>query len=70
MKFQELFFGKNNQILKNILNILFNIIQIVNGDTMINFEGINKFLLNINVDDVEVKEQINEMYYNFKLNSI
>jgi len=33
----------------------------------LNFEGINKFLLNINVDDVEnfdVKEQINEMYYN------
>lgn len=35
--------------------------------THLNFEGINKFLLNINVDDVEnfeVKEQINEMYYN------
>ena len=33
----------------------------------INFEGINKFLLNISEDDVinfEVKEQINEMYYN------
>lgn len=33
----------------------------------LNFEGINKFLLNINEDDVEnfdVKEQINEMYYN------
>jgi hypothetical protein len=33
----------------------------------LNFEGINKFLLNINVDDVEnfeVKEQINQMYYN------
>ncbi len=34
---------------------------------MLNFEGINKFLLNISEDDVEnfeVKEQINEMYYN------
>lgn len=34
---------------------------------MLNFKGINKFLLNITEDDVEnfdVKEQINEMYYN------
>ena len=34
---------------------------------MINFEGINKFFLNISEDDVanfDVKEQINEMYYN------
>jgi hypothetical protein len=33
----------------------------------INFEGINKFLLNISESDVvnfEVKEMINEMYYN------
>ena len=37
------------------------------NEPLLNFEGINKFLLNINVDDVEnfeVKEQINEMYYN------
>lgn len=34
---------------------------------MVNFEGINKFFLNISEDDVanfDVKEQINEMYYN------
>jgi hypothetical protein len=34
---------------------------------LLNFEGINKFLLNINEDHVEnfeVKEQINEMYFN------
>lgn len=34
---------------------------------LLNFEGINKFLLNINEDHVEnfeVKEQINDMYYN------
>lgn len=39
----------------------------INSVQMINFEGINKFLLNITEDDVEnfyVKEQINEMYYN------
>jgi hypothetical protein len=31
-----------------------------------NFEGINKFLLNIEIEDVSqwhVKEQINELYY-------
>jgi hypothetical protein len=35
--------------------------------TYLNFEGINKFLLNLSEDDLdsfEVKEQINEMYYN------
>jgi nucleoside-diphosphate-sugar epimerase len=34
---------------------------------LLNFEGINKFLLNINeehVENFEVKEQINDMYYN------
>lgn len=42
-------------------------IQLVDNTVMLNFEGINKFLLNISEDDVEnfeVKEQINEMYYN------
>ncbi len=37
------------------------------SNILLNFEGINKFFLNINIDDVEnfeVKEQINEMYYN------
>ena len=37
-----------------------------NEKTYLNFEGINKFLLNINeldVENFEVKEQINEMYY-------
>ena len=41
--------------------------QVIEGEIYINFEGINKFLLNISEDDVEnfnVKEQINEMYYN------
>jgi hypothetical protein len=40
--------------------------SITNDEIKINFEGINKFLLNISEDDVinfEVKEQINEMYY-------
>ena len=34
---------------------------------LVNFEGINKFLLNINedyVENFEVKEQVNDMYYN------
>ena len=36
------------------------------SDGMLNFEGINKFLLNISENDVEnfeVKEQLNDMYY-------
>jgi hypothetical protein len=44
-----------------------NCIKIVDNFVMLNFEGINKFLLNISESDVEnfeVKEQINEMYYN------
>lgn len=44
-----------------------NCIQLVDNSVMLNFEGINKFLLNISEDEVEnfeVKEQINEMYYN------
>ena len=44
-----------------------NCISLVDDVVMLNFEGINKFLLNISEDDVEnfeVKEQINEMYYN------
>ena len=42
-------------------------INIINDNIYINFKGINKFLLNISEDDVEnsdVKEQINDMYYN------
>ena len=38
-----------------------------NNQILLNFEGINKFLLNISEDYVEnfnVKEQINDMYYN------
>ena len=38
-----------------------------NDQILLNFEGINKFLLNINeehVENFEVKEQINDMYYN------
>jgi hypothetical protein len=41
--------------------------SILDDNIYINFKGINKFLLNISEDDVlnfEVKEQINEMYYN------
>ncbi len=41
--------------------------KIIEEEIYLNFEGINKFLLNISEDDVEnfdVKEQINEMYYN------
>lgn len=37
------------------------------GNVYLNFEGVNKFFLNISEDDVEnfdVKEQINTMYYN------
>ena len=44
-----------------------NCTNIVEGQILLNFEGINKFLLNITEDYVEsfyVKEQINEMYYN------
>ena len=44
-----------------------NCIKELDNNMMVNFEGINKFLLNISEDDVEnfeVKEQINEMYYN------
>jgi hypothetical protein len=42
-------------------------VKTINELPMLNFEGINKFLLNISEDDVEnfdVKEQINSMYYN------
>ena len=41
--------------------------NILDSCVLLNFEGINKFLLNITEDYVEsfhVKEQINEMYYN------
>ncbi len=41
--------------------------SVVDCQVLLNFEGINKFLLNITEDYVEsfhVKEQINEMYYN------
>ncbi len=55
-KYSEYFCGKYPHCVKPI------------GCTqMLNFEGINKFLLNISESDVEnfeVKEQINEMYYN------
>jgi hypothetical protein len=34
---------------------------------MLNFKGINKFLINVDdVENFEVKEEINEMYYNSK----
>ncbi len=56
LKYSEYFCGKYP-----------NCIELTNSTRMLNFEGINKFLLNISEDDVEnfeVKEQINEMYYN------
>lgn len=40
--------------------------EVVEEEILLNFEGINKFLLNISESDVvnfEVKEQINNMYY-------
>lgn len=42
-------------------------IKTIEEELFINFEGINKFFLNItesDVGDFEVKEQINDMYYN------
>lgn len=44
-----------------------NCFKMIEEEIYLNFEGINKFLLNISEDDVEnyeVKEEINEMYYN------
>ena len=43
-----------------------NIIKVIDGEYMTNFEGLNKFLLNLEVkylDQWLIKEQINELYY-------
>jgi hypothetical protein len=54
-RYKEYFYQKYESCIKKI-----------NDKVKLNFEGINKFLLNITESDVEnfeVKEQINEMYY-------
>jgi hypothetical protein len=43
-----------------------NIVKVIDGEYMTNFEGLNKFLLNLEVkylDQWLIKEQINELYY-------
>lgn len=61
---------KNEELMKEYIDffvIKYNsIVKVIDGEYMTNFEGLNKFLLNLEVKYLqqwENKEQINELYY-------
>jgi hypothetical protein len=62
----ELVQWKNKTIRNNFIKLFIEKYpNLVKSDTMTNFEGFNKFLLNIDTNYVnwQIKEQINELYY-------